>query len=546
MNHAIFDNNNIKWTKFLLVLIIIIGAIPRFYNINNIGVSGSDTFLYWHFASYWSEGNYTFQLDEYSASFYRPLAYFAYGLVAKLLPNQDYAIKLFNGITDLFNIFLIYLIGKHASHTRVGLYASLLYACSPPMISYSRTELLHTFSITFTLISVFLFIKFLICTNNKKNLLLVATGFTLSMAAHIHTSTAFIIFGFGLLLLLNISQNGLGQYQQGQTILKNIGILGASFALPILFVLPLFIDQLPEISQNIKYMLNERSETITSLDSIVSRFHIPPSLYKTIKSSLIFPVQTVYGLYWINIIMILLNMFYRRTAGLAVFSPIIIATGFVLSLMLILPKETDQRTLTPLIPLLILQFCITTYTILSTFNLKATANAALALMTIYYVAQSLPIIIKNSVNVPVSTYKTLYNELKNSLVGSGTILFQDNPANNVRPESIRPYFWKQAVYYHDCREPLDAFVQRHQVRWIMIPAEPIHYTTNSLIIPPPKWAESCFEHKRDHQKMQQAGIVDSGWWIHRIFTEDWLNDMIMNQKGTIIYESRNGKVIQLK
>ncbi|MBF0614671.1 MAG: phospholipid carrier-dependent glycosyltransferase [Magnetococcales bacterium] len=546
MNYIIINNKKIFISQIVLILIIGLASVPRFYNIQTVGVLEQDSFLYWHYAAYWSDGHFTFRASSDSPSFYRPLAFFMYGLVVKWFPYQDYAIRAFNGLVDLINVFLVYRIGGRISDIRVGLCAALLYAFSPVMIRFARTELLHTISILFLLLAIYYYVKYLECAYRKHWTMLAASGLMLSLGVHVHTSIGFFVFGFGILMLLDALSQKRQERLQRHELLKNIGIFGVSFVLPVSIILMIFAGQFVGIAENVMYMIHERGGSAFNMRDIFSRFYDISLLQKFISYSILVPSQVIHGLFLANLVMIVINFMYRSSINIKRFVPILMATGFVLALRLILPKETDLKNLTPLVPLLMLQFCVTIHAILLILYKKAPMGAVFVLISVYWLGTGVPVIYNQLTSQSVSHYRILHNDLKELVTGSDKILFTDDPTDYTKPEAIRPYFGNNAVYYHHCDEPLDVFIERNQVKWILVPTNPIRFTTTSLVIPAREWVKSCFELKRDHEKIMRDRVADSGWWIHRILTEEWVNDMLAKGKGTFIYQSPLGRVMQLQ
>ena len=189
-----------------MALVLATAAVIRFYGITAIGVDGTDTFQYWHIATLWTEGDYV--LGDITIGdmreFYRPVAYAMYAAALKLFDFQDYSIKIVNVVADLFNILLIFFIGRRLKNNWIGLFAAASYAFLPTPIRFCRGELLHTLSALYVLLSVLFLTGFLkTSSTGKQYVFLCLSGISMALSSNVHPSTAFLAPGIvaGLALL---------------------------------------------------------------------------------------------------------------------------------------------------------------------------------------------------------------------------------------------------------------------------------------------------------------------------------------------------------
>jgi 4-amino-4-deoxy-L-arabinose transferase-like glycosyltransferase len=156
-------------------------------------------------ADLWSRGNFSLEWDP-GVFIYKPAIYFIDSIALNIFGRNDYSISLTNGVFAIINILLIfylsYLITKNYW---IGTLSCLMYAFFPGPIYYSRVALVHTPSITFLLISLLFFTKFLIyraISLLQLYFYICISGLSLSIGANIHPSLALFAPGYVVLIII--------------------------------------------------------------------------------------------------------------------------------------------------------------------------------------------------------------------------------------------------------------------------------------------------------------------------------------------------------
>ncbi|MBF0273040.1 MAG: hypothetical protein HQL98_13405 [Magnetococcales bacterium] len=71
------------------------------------------------------------------------------------------------------------------------------------------------------------------------------------------------------------------------------------------------------------------------------------------------------------------------------------------------------------------------------------------------------------------------------------------------------------------------------------------FKTHTIPVPTPEWASSCFDKTINHDEMKQKGVIDAGTWSHRILTDAWLDTIVQQGKGEVIFQSPAGRTLLL-
>ncbi len=173
---------------FVFIVLLLMAAVVRFDHIAETGISGNDNWEYVENAVQWAQGNHTFRLVG-AWEFYRPATYLMNGLAIRALGANDASLKLLNASLDLLNLSLVFVIAALLSRNRwVGVGTLILCAFLPVMIDSCRSEMPHTGSETFVLLSLLTFS--LACgkrdDNRLRTLLLALSASAAALAAHTH------------------------------------------------------------------------------------------------------------------------------------------------------------------------------------------------------------------------------------------------------------------------------------------------------------------------------------------------------------------------
>lgn len=182
--------------KLVLILILILAAFLRFYQLGNIPAGLTNDEVNKGYDSYslaltahdqWNKFlpiNFI-GFGDYSAPLYRYLGVipiYLFGLNA-------YSVRIVSALAGLLSVAMIYLLGKKMFNEQVGIFSALLFAISPWAIGMSRIALESNIAILFTLLALYFGIK-----NDGKNMIrnLSISSFFLSLT--LFTYSAYTLF----------------------------------------------------------------------------------------------------------------------------------------------------------------------------------------------------------------------------------------------------------------------------------------------------------------------------------------------------------------
>ena len=177
------DRDNSKITHALmLALVLIVGAVVRFYNLAAVSVDGFDVWIYMDHARKWNL--HAISPTEMYAKFgFIQLC----AISSALFSNADYAIPFMNALIDCLNIAAIMAIVRLSGFSFAAAAAcSLAYALLPASILLSRDALSHSSTVFFLLCA---FISFLVAQHKSRGpalALMALCGFCVSYAVTCH------------------------------------------------------------------------------------------------------------------------------------------------------------------------------------------------------------------------------------------------------------------------------------------------------------------------------------------------------------------------
>ncbi|MGE3609195.1 MAG: ArnT family glycosyltransferase [Bacteriovoracaceae bacterium] len=190
----LIQNRNLTLAKSIWGFCLAFGILSRFWNITNIGISGSDAFFYWQTAYEWAFQK--IQLNEH----YRPFVYSIYALALKVFGANDWPIKLMNVIYDLLAGLMTYKVYVTYFKDKMGaITASSIYLILPTFIMWSRLEEVHTPSILFILCSLYFFHPSI---HQRRWYNFFLSGMFLSFAWNTHPDLAVLVPVFLLFLFI--------------------------------------------------------------------------------------------------------------------------------------------------------------------------------------------------------------------------------------------------------------------------------------------------------------------------------------------------------
>jgi mannosyltransferase len=183
--------------NYLLVSIIVIGAILRFYHID--------------FQSIWideihtmSESNPNLPISEIyekvvSGEQMPPLYFYSLYILLKIFGYTTIVARLYSAIIGVVSLYSLYILSKEMFNKRVGLIASIILCFNPFHLYYSQEARPYIFLFLFTTLSFFYLIKFL-KNQNLKNAVLYGLMSTLMIYSHFFG--LFVLISQYLLLLV--------------------------------------------------------------------------------------------------------------------------------------------------------------------------------------------------------------------------------------------------------------------------------------------------------------------------------------------------------
>jgi len=184
----------------LIFISICVGAVLRFYKIQEIGMIGDDDFFYWETARQWALGNYVL------TDHYRPFAYFIFGISERLIGVNDWSIKLLNSTLEVLNILLIYLISnKVLKSAFFGLLTCMLYAWVPFAFEQTSREAIHVISATFFLLTVYTYFSAVYGLKVDKAKVFIS-GLLLGLTANTHPDLGVLGITFVFFLIYRINK----------------------------------------------------------------------------------------------------------------------------------------------------------------------------------------------------------------------------------------------------------------------------------------------------------------------------------------------------
>lgn len=190
-----------NWIKEnrILLLIVLIGAILRFYKLD--------------YQSLWIDELFSMNIADPKNNFqfiytflrdydpHPPLYYFLIHLFFLILGYSTLVLKIFSALMGVLGIFSIYYLGKEVANKNVGLIASFLTSINYFHIYYSQEGRMYTLLFFTTCIALYTLVKFTKKTNYQ-TLLYFVIGSLLMIYSHFFG--VFVLVSFYIILFINI------------------------------------------------------------------------------------------------------------------------------------------------------------------------------------------------------------------------------------------------------------------------------------------------------------------------------------------------------
>ncbi len=503
-------------------LIFALAAYLRLINLTREGMIGADVFQYWQIAKWWTEGNFT--LD----GFYRPFIYLLYALWMKIYGEYDYTLSLFNVLSDLVNIGLIYLTTKKLTRkTYPALAASLIYATFPGIIYFARISLVHIPSTTFVLLSFLSYHSFL---HQKqvlfKNIFAFSTGLLVSLAAHIHPDLLFLAPVYILFLVIH----------QWQTIIwrKLLSLTKPSFL--TLYLIGLLVPYLLGFFYYGLFMifntlLRERADGATGVSVFALWWQI---IYSGIKSHT-YPVFPYFG----SVLIATYNFFSKLKPNFEKYLPILLVLGYATIGSFILTRYIE-RLFVPLIPLVLISIVVWVDQLFPKFTFLSPLVIVTGVVIFTYLNMST---FMPTLNKYQSGYQTIYREtydvLKNKVDANNKLLVTPYIFYSHRKGFQAPfYFGSENARYiiefpYDGRQ-LSDLVEEYKFKYIYIAKQ--------------EWWFDVLERSRREIPIDFYGMRRKDWKNgYQVEKElEILQDYLQSIEAKKFFESEKGIIFQLQ
>ncbi len=195
----------------ILALAVLPAVGVRWYGLEQVGVGGSDTILYFALAEAWSRGDLVFAIGD-SGEVFRPVLLAFNALALTTFGHQDYAIKLANCLVDVLNMLLVAVLAWQVAGRRtVAVASALTYGLLPIAIWAARQELPHTLSTALVTLACLLACRAVLAPYGPRATgLLGCSGLALMAATLVHEELVIVALPLALAVLLRVWACGTG------------------------------------------------------------------------------------------------------------------------------------------------------------------------------------------------------------------------------------------------------------------------------------------------------------------------------------------------
>jgi len=499
------------------VLILGLSFYLRLINVDEIGIPNRDTFVHWHIAESWEEGNFSLRANVFddNREYYRPVAYVVFGLAFTIFGQTDYSIKVLNGVLDIVNIVLIFLIGKAIKTTWVGVVAAVSYAFLPLSIDLCRTDSLYILSGTFVLLSILIFVKWVQEQSERRSFLYLSlSGFSLSLAANVESDIILLFPGYIFLIWITLGVKN----WRGLRSLRD-AILGSflfCISLSSLYVIGGIFFGFDRVLGIVMREIGWVDGSIVSPAMILSGFMVRFERYfNDPLGTKIFEFVLVIAL--VTMLYNLISNFMKKKSWESVdivqLSCPTLLVCFILAQTIFTNEKIDLRFSVVLLPLAFIYFysfiCVTfeaeeqaSSQYLVPYqpcrgerksngafrNANGLLLAAMLSGFLMYVGYSWSMLEMRFKGVApqYSKHKEVYNALEGKVDSDNKVLVVPHVLKDRRGFSTGAYFGKNAIYINDCNEVLKDFIKRHNIRYLCIykkMKDPIRGFFRSEVVP---------------------------------------------------------------
>ena len=485
-----------------LLGVLALAAFLRFFMLSEIGIVGDDTIYYLSLARGWAEPMH----DDY-----RLVIRAIYALVLHLA-DSDWSIKALNAGLDVASVLLLYGISRRMSGRLVSLATALSYALMPRAIAFSRTELLHTASTSFLLVSVAFLVATLTARSGSRGPLLPAlSGLFLGLCYGIHEDLLLFAPGFVICVLLAHVEvaptAGRGFDFHARAALTQAGaLLGSVFAtVSLLGFWPWFTEILSRLAKT--------SGRVGAADA-PSAVTYPELFNNMIEFNTSAPVAFLWFATTLVAAVFGARTLWRHWKGggpgpdpvsqivAAEYAPAILVISYLTLYPWASPTHVFPRMFLPAVPLVMLSLFLWIGRALERVPGSGAPKAvlfgigALALILVNFGSLHTnrdmfakinpgqgriyrtynPIVIPRNVwnsfdasSYPISGYRAVFNMLKDRVDAENRLLVAPYAISSSGGErrGFRHYFGDDSVYIEDCVAGLEPYIERHSVRYIV-------------------------------------------------------------------------------
>lgn len=400
-----------RWVVALALVVMIGGAALRLAELDRNGLKGSDNTYYTNMALLWSQGDHVYSIGGGPLLYYRPVVFIVDALAVKLLGFNDTSIKLVNASLDTVNILLVFLLAYILSRRDpwVASSAAVIYALLPFTILIARSELTHVLSTTTILIATILVALAWYANNRAAHLILAFLGGAATgLSALTHEEMIFSAAAPALFLLLRPGD----PTRSSRTRWFAAMISAGSFLAGVLVVaFPMLLA----------HQTNAQTRAAGMIELRVSQGHYLPFVARPVKfawNALTGSSSTVFACLVICLMLVLIAVAILRAkrdwTGWRLPTPAIqdlplwTAVAY-LAIYSFFFAYYLVRLFVPLIPLVIVWWCVRSSSLLTGHVGRPASRAALVGLTVVVAAANMSHI--NTLRMTMSSYFQMWGPL---------------------------------------------------------------------------------------------------------------------------------------
>jgi 4-amino-4-deoxy-L-arabinose transferase-like glycosyltransferase len=495
-----------------LAALALVGTWFRFYRVAEVGINGSDVFFYWQMAFDWMRGNYS------ESEHFRPFIYWLYARIMSLTGPNDWVLKLGNGVADTLVAAAMTWAGWILRRSLLlGLASAVTYLWLPIPLSVARTELVHTWSTLFTLLSV---LALMVWTQRQRPGYLFLCGLALSFAWHIHPDLAVLGASVTLVILFKHFRTSGVLAARIQVLSDFFIFLGGYFSVFIVFSLKFGLF---ELIANLLH--NHRTQGSGQQGSLISRLATISWHYSLENTG-----EILLALFLLSLIPLGLKIsrgcFSSQDVVLLSYP-----TGYLFFCALLFSRYFLPRLFVPLVPVMIIFVYVQAYDLWPRRrHLTLALVVALTLLPNWNTWSI-------AVHHPVSIYKILDKALRPVLGEDFKLLIAPLSVDHIHtPFSNEVYLDGKALYLASTNERnLGEVIEKHRISHVWI--------TRSVLQDDRIFGEN-FKFAYEERLWHLFGLRPAEYSKEKEIS--LLQDFLRGQGAVLVYQSEFGEIYELR